>query len=192
MSVACGPRAPCSTMTLARLKRAQARWAKCWRAMKPTARSSWRSYALLLLTGCRKGEIVTLKWRDYRENKLFLRDSKTGPRTVWLSSPARAILDGLPREAPWIFPSPRTDSFLSAQALGTVWHRVRAEAGLSNVRLHDCRHTYASMALAQGETVLTIGRLLGHRDPATTLKYTHFADATAREAVDMVGAVLEG
>ena len=147
---------------------------------------------LLLLTGCRKGEIVTLQWRDYRENKLFLRDSKTGPRTVWLSSPARAIFDGLPREAPWIFPSPRTDSFLSAQALGTVWHRVRVEAGLSDVRIHDCRHTYASMALAQGETVLTIGRLLGHRDPATTLKYTHFADATAREAVDMVGAVLEG
>ena len=147
---------------------------------------------LLLLTGCRKGEIVTLKWRDYREGKLFLRDSKVGPRTVWLSSAARAILDGLPREAPWIFPSPQTDSFLSAQALGTVWHRVRAEADLRDVRLHDCRHTYASMALAQGETVLTIGRLLGHRDPATTLKYTHFADATAREAVDMVGAVLEG
>ncbi len=147
---------------------------------------------LLLLTGCRKGEIVSLKWRDYREGKLFLRDSKVGPRTVWLSSAAREILDGLPRETPWIFPSPRTDSFLSAQTVGKAWHRVRAEAELRDVRLHDCRHTYASMALAQGETVLTIGRLLGHRDPATTLKYTHMTDSTVREATDALGAILEG
>ena len=68
---------------------------------------------------------------------------------------------------------------------------MRAAADLSDVRLHDFRHTYASTALANGETVLTIGRLLGHRDPATTLKYTHLADATVREAVDAVGAVLE-
>ena len=147
---------------------------------------------LLLLTGCRKGEIVSLKWRDYREGKLFLRDSKVGPRTVWLSSAARAILDGLARSASWIFPSPRTDSFFSAQAVGVVWHRVRAEAGLSDVRLHDCRHTYASIALAQGETVLTIGRLLGHRDPATTLKYTHLSASMVREAADVVGTALEG
>ncbi len=147
---------------------------------------------LLLLTGCRKGEIVSLKWRYYREGKLFLPDSKVGPRTVWLSSAARAILDDLPREKPWIFPSPRTDGFLHAETVSKVWQRMRAEADLCDVRLHDCRHTYASMALAQGETVLTIGRLLGHRDPATTLKYTHLSDVLVREAVDTVGAALEG
>ena len=146
---------------------------------------------LLLLTGCRKGEIVTLKWRYYREGKLFLPDSKVGPRTVWLASTARAILDGVPRKAAWVFPSPRTDGCLAAETVWRVWHRVRAEAGLCDVRLHDLRHTYASMALAQGETVLTIGRLLGHRDPATTLKYTHLSDAFVREAVDTIGAVLE-
>ena len=147
---------------------------------------------LLLLTGCRKGEIVSLKWRYYREGKLFLPDSKTGPRTVWLSSAARAILDSLPRKTTWIFPSPRTDGFLNAAAVGELWYRVRSEASLSDVRLHDLRHTYASTALAQGETVLTIGRLLGHRNPETTLKYTHLADATVRDAVDVVGAVLGG
>ncbi len=147
---------------------------------------------LLLLTGCRKGEVISLKWRFYREGKLFLPDSKSGPRTVWLSSAARAILDGLPREAAWVFPSPRTGGFLSARAVGAVWCRVRTEADLRDVRLHDLRHSYASMALAQGETVLTIGRLLGHRDPATTLKYTHMSDLTVLEAVDTVGAVLEG
>lgn len=69
---------------------------------------------------------------------------------------------------------------------------MRSEANLCDVRIHDLRHSYASMALAQGETVLTIGRLLGHRDPATTLKYTHMSDLTVLEAVDTVGAALEG
>ena len=147
---------------------------------------------LLLLTGCRKGEVITLKWRHYREGKLFLPDSKVGPRTVWLSSPARAILDDLPRTAVWVFPSPRTANHLCAEAVELVWHRVRAEADLQDVRLHDLRHTHASMALAQGETVLTIGRLLGHRNPATTLKYIHLSDAMVREAAEAVGTALEG
>ena len=147
---------------------------------------------LLLLTGCRKGEIITLKWSYYREGRLFLPDSKVGPRTVWLSSAARAILDGLPRTAVWVFPSPRVSGFLSAEALRLVWYRVRMDAGLSDVRLHDLRHSYASMAIAQGETVLTIGRLLGHRNPETTLKYTHLSDAMVRDAVDTISAVLEG
>lgn len=147
---------------------------------------------LLLLTGCRKSEIVTLEWRNYREGKLFLRDSKVGPRTVWLSSAAREILDGLPRNAVWVFPSPQTNNCLSVGTLDRVWRSMRVEADLCDVRLHDCRHTYASMALAQGETVLTIGRLLGHRNPATTLKYTHMSDLAVHEAADAVGAVLEG
>ncbi len=88
---------------------------------------------LLLLTGCRKGEIVTLKWRYYREGKLFLPDSKVGPRTVWLSSPARAILDGLPRTAVWVFPSPR-NGLLHAASVGSVWHRVETFNDESVVR----------------------------------------------------------
>ena len=147
---------------------------------------------LLLLTGCRKSEIATLKWPFYREGKLFLPDGKTGPRTVWLSSAARAILDGLPRTSVWVFPSPRTAGFQHTVGVDKSWHRVRTEADLCDVRLHDLRHSYASAALAQSETVLTIGRLLGHRDPATTLKYLHLSDATVREAADAVGAVLEG
>ncbi len=147
---------------------------------------------LLLLTGCRKSEIVSLRWRYYREGRLFLPDSKTGPRTVWLSSAARAILDGLPRKSAWIFPSPLTKGCLNTMNVGDTWSRLRAEAGLSDVRLHDLRHTYASIAMAQGETVLTIGRLLGHRNPETTLKYIHLSDAMVREAADTVGAALDG
>ena len=147
---------------------------------------------LLLLTGCRASEVRTLKWNHRREGQLFLPDSKTGPRTVWLSSAARAVMDRLPQTARWMFPSRRTNGPLSHGALDETWRQIREEADLRDVRLHDLRHSYASMALMHGETVLTIGRLLGHRHPATTLKYTHLADATVREAVEAVGAALEG
>ena len=145
---------------------------------------------LLLLTGCRKGEVLSLKWSFYREGKLFLPDSKTGPRTVWLSSAARTVLEALPRRAIWVFPRRRGTGPLSS--IDEFWCTVRAEAGLSDVRLHDLRHTYASVALVHGETVLTIGKLLGHDDPATTLKYIHLSEAAVRDAVKAVAPVLAG
>ena len=146
---------------------------------------------LLLLTGCRKSEIVTLLWSDYREGRLFLRDSKTGPRTVWLSGPARKVLDGIERTGRWVFPAPRTGGPAGRGWLDPFWSAIRAEADLNDVRLHDLRHTHASIALRQGETVLVIGRLLGHRNAETTLKYTHPADAMVMDAAETVGAVLE-
>ena len=145
---------------------------------------------LLILTGCRKGEIMTLKWRDIRDGRIFLRDSKTGPRIVWLSSAAQEVLDGLPRRRVWVFPGRKRS--ISAQRLDSFWQDLRDEAGLRDVRLHDLRHTYATLALQAGETVPTIGRLLGHNDPNTTLKYVHLADETVREAVDAVAQVLRG
>ena len=147
---------------------------------------------LLLLTGCRKSEILTLRWSDYREGHLFLRDSKTGPRTVWLSQPARRVLDRLERPSRWIFPTSLGYRPGSAMWLDYFWHKVRAEAELGDVRLHDLRHTLASLALRQGETVLAIGRLLGHANPETTLKYTHPDDPMVMDAAETVGAVLGG
>ena len=145
---------------------------------------------LLLLTGCRKSEILTLRWSDYREGHLFLRDSKSGPRTVWLSQPARVVLDGLDRNDAWVFPAHRGRGPRKKGWLERFWEEVRAEAGLTGVRLHDLRHTHASIALRQGETVLTIARLLGHRNPETTLKYTHLADKIVMDAAEIVGAAL--
>ena len=145
---------------------------------------------LLLLTGCRKSEILTLRWSDYREGRLFLRDSKTGPRTVWLSAPARAVLDGIARTGRWVFPSPHTGRAHCQHWLDSFWWRIRAEADLGDARLHDLRHTHASIALREGETVLAIGRLLGHADPGTTLKYAHPADAMTRQAAETIGALL--
>ncbi|MCY3753486.1 MAG: site-specific integrase [Alphaproteobacteria bacterium] len=147
---------------------------------------------LLLLTGCRKSEILTLQWSDYRIGHLFLRDSKTGPRTVWLSSPARVVLDGLERRGRWVFPASQGDRPRSITWLERFWFMVRAEAELEDAHLHDLRHTMASLALRRGETVLAIGRLLGHRKPETTLKYTHIADAMLHEAAETVGAALAG
>ena len=147
---------------------------------------------LLLLTGCRKGEIAALRWSDYRDGNLFLQDSKTGPRTVWLSDPARSVLDGLERKGRWIFPASKADRARSAGWLDYFWTGIRAETGLEDVHLHDLRHTVASLALRQGETVLAIGRLLGHARPETTLKYIHIVDDMAREAAQKVAATLEG
>ena len=145
---------------------------------------------LLLLTGCRKGEVATLEWSDYREGCLFLRDGKTGPRTVWLSSPARAVLDGLPREGRWVFPSPRQRAPMTSAVFDKFWGRVRKEAGIADVRLHDCRHTYASIAIMGGETVATTARLLGHGNAQTTLKYAHLSDRSVREAADALAGIL--
>ena len=147
---------------------------------------------LLLLTGCRKSEVLTLCWSDYREGRLFLRDGKTGPRTVWLSRAARNILDQIDRTGAWVFPARRANGPTGPMWLRSFWQRVRAEVDLSDVRLHDLRHAHATFALRHGESVLAIGRLLGHASPHTTLKYTHLADAMVREAVETVGAVLGG
>ncbi len=145
---------------------------------------------LLLLTGCRKTEILTLRRSDYREGHLFLRDGKAGPRTVWLSSPARAVLDGLPREGQWVFPSPRRRAPASSAMFDKFWRRVRVEAGIADVRLHDCRHTYASIAIMGGESVTTAARLLGHDNAQTTLRYAHLSDRPVREAADALAGIL--
>ena len=158
---------------------------------------------LYLLTGCRKSEIRTLKWAYYRAGRngkrhLFLPDSKTGPKTVYLSDPARAVLDGVPRTADWVFPStikrkrgrPRRDEtpFFDIE----FWKVFRDRAGLAGMRLHDLRHSYASLAIRNGVPLVTVGRLLGHADPETTLQYTHLNDRALAEAVETVARSLSG
>ena len=145
---------------------------------------------LLMLTGCRKSEVVTLRWSDYRAGHWFLRDSKTGPRIVWLSRATREVLENINRTGAWIFPASGANRPQGRHWLEKFWYRIRAEAGLSDVRLHDVRHSYATFAMRQGESVLAIGRLLGHANPETTLKYTHLADVMVREAAEIVGSVL--
>ena len=145
---------------------------------------------LLALTGCRSSEIRTLLWKGFRDGHVYLRDSKTGPRTVWLSSAARQVFDGLPRTSRWVFPDAKAEGPMPRMKLTSAWIGIRKDAGLKDVRLHDLRHSYASVAVTSGETVLAVGRLLGHVNPETTLKYAHHAESDAERAAFEMGAVL--
>ena len=125
---------------------------------------------------------------------LALADSKTRPRTAPLGSRARAILDRQLRgESPFVFPSPRNPSRPRGPGL-PFWYRVRREAGIEDVRLHDLRHAFASKALALGEGLPMIGELIGHRQVNSTERYAHLARelvraSTARVA-DSIGAAI--
>ena len=145
---------------------------------------------LLILTGARKSEILSLQWSFYREGHLYLPDSKTGPKTIFLSEPARQILDALPRKrrSKWIFPQAKKRGHIYDLHL---WYSIiRKEAGLNDVRLHDLRHSYASTAIRLGVDLRTIGLLLGHEDTNTTLQYVHLCDETALESSQLVGDAL--
>ncbi len=135
----------------------------------------------------RKGEILTLRWSDYREGRLFLRDAKTGPRTVWLSGLARNVLDALEPDRRWVFPAPRSGGPRCATWLDRFWHGARAEAGLREVRLHDLRHTHANHPVMNGVPVPVVARLLGHGNVYMTLRYIHLGDRDIQDAAERVG-----
>ena len=144
---------------------------------------------LLVLTGCRHSEIVSLRWDDVDRTagELRLRDAKTGPRMVPLTEPVSAVLAGILRETgnPWVIVGQKPGTRLSG--LRHYWHSIREKAGLDDVRLHDCRHSYASRALALGEGLPTIGKLLGHRKISTTARYAHLIRDAEKVAATRVG-----
>ena len=142
---------------------------------------------LLLLTGCRRGEIVGLRRSEVQADMLVLVDSKTGPRRVPLNSQARAILERQPRgDSPFVFPSPIDPSRPRSDHL-RLWYRVRREAGIEDVRLHDLRHTHASHAVMNGVPVPVVSRLLGHSNTRMTLRYAHLGDRDIKAAAERVG-----
>ena len=146
---------------------------------------------LLLLTGCRKGEIVNLRWREVDGDTLNLADSKTGPRKVFLNAPARAIIERQAQtESPFVFPSPRDPERACSPNL-PLWYSVRRQAGIEDVRLHDLRHTFASHAVLQGIPLPVVSRLLGHKRPSMTLRYAHVGDRDTEAAAERIGAAIE-
>lgn len=142
----------------------------------------------LLLTGCRRGEMVNLRWRDVQDGRLSLPDSKTGPKFVHIAPQAQDILQTMPRFCDFVFPNRALDGPISEGDLLNLWSLVRNSADLRNVRLHDLRHTYASIAMRHGIHIVTLSRLLGHADTETTLRYAHFADAGLGRAVRTVSS----
>lgn len=148
---------------------------------------------LLLVTGCRRNEILTLKWAhvDLDRGLLLLPDSKTGAKEVVLPPVAVAILSRQERvkddgvECEYVFPSevkrpkkPRGHF----SGLARIWERIRTAAGVPDVRLHDLRHAYASTAVMAGVPLATIGKILGHKNQTTTERYAHHSDGARRDA----------
>ena len=155
----------------------------------PLMASAVAAIRLLLLTGCRRNEILTLKWDDIdrRAGELRLSDSKSGPRRVPLTPAVERVLARIPRaeDNPWVIAGEKPGDRL--RRIDPLWNRLRARAGLDGLRLHDCRHSFASRALAIGESLSAISRLLGHKTVMTTVKYAHLARDTERASAAKVG-----
>lgn len=149
---------------------------------------------LLVLTGCRRSEILGLKWKevDFKRRSLLLPDSKTGPKTVYLNAAALEVLAGIERmdENPHVIPS-NSKPGAPLSNLNRPWSWVRRRAGIEDVRIHDLRHTYASFGVGAGLSLPVVGRLLGHTESATTDRYAHLADDPVRKAAETIGSTLD-
>lgn len=147
---------------------------------------------LLILTGARLNEVLTLQWSfvDLQRGLLFLPDSKTGQKTIRLSAAAIDILKALPRMTgnPYVLPGRREGQHLIN--LQKPWRRIRENAGIPDVRIHDLRHSFASVAAASGGSLPMIGKLLGHTQPQTTARYAHLADDPLKELNERVGGAI--
>ena len=171
-------------------ERETARLGAVLRDLEEEMPSAIAAVRLLLLTGCRMSEIRDLRWEHVRDDCIELADSKTGGRIVPLGPEARRILASIPRERgnPWVFigrfpGTHRTD-------LQRPWRLIRKRAGLEDMRIHDLRHSFASRALALGESLTMIGKLLGHTQVQTTARYAHLArDSLQSAAARITGSI---
>ncbi len=147
---------------------------------------------LLILTGARKGEIEQLKWDEIDRQFQYLRlgDSKTGQKLIVLNAAALAILDSFEcdTDSDYVFPATKSEGWY--QGTPKAWGKLRQSAGLSQVRLHDLRHSFASVAAKEGTSLQLIGALLGHKHSATTARYAHLGEAPIRTASEKVSATL--
>ena len=147
---------------------------------------------LLMLTGARLQEILTAKWEwvDLGRGVIFLPTSKTGAKPLYLSAAAQAVLAAIPRveNNPYIIAgakpgAPRSD-------LNKPWAAIRRDANLEGLRLHDLRHSYASVGAGSSLGLPIIGKLLGHSQPATTARYAHLDADPMKRAADSIGATI--
>lgn len=141
---------------------------------------------LLALTGARRGEILNAEWSqvDFDRSILILPDSKTGHKVLLLGTPAMDVLTNAVRikDNPYICPGKTPGKpIVNVQK---IWNRIRSEAGIPDVRLHDLRHSFASVSAAEGDSLLVIGKLLGHTNPSTTERYAHLADDPIKRAAN--------
>jgi integrase len=148
---------------------------------------------LLVLTGARLTEILTLRWEhvDLAKQVLRLPDSKTGAKLIYLNAAAINLLRTMPRMAgnPYVIAGKKDGGRLIN--LQKAWRRMRAKANLDDVRIHDLRHSFASVAAGAGMSLPMIGKLLGHSQPATTARYAHLAADPVQAAANLIGAEID-
>lgn len=150
--------------------------------------------SLLLLTGARRNELLHAKWEhvDLKRKAWHIPDTKTGmPRYVPLSQAAIDVIENLPRwdNCPWLLPNPKTRKpFISIKH---SWDTARDEAGLPGLRLHDLRHSAASFMINAGIDLYAVGRILGHADHQSTMRYSHLANDTLLAAVEAGAAKMQ-
>lgn len=149
---------------------------------------------LLIFTGCRLGEIITLEWAsvDLANARIVLDRHKTdqyGAKIIPLNAPALQVLTALPHEAgnPYVIVGRNTGKHLIN--MQKPWRRLRKLAGLDDLRLHDLRHSFASFAVGAGIPLAIIGGLLGHRSVQTTARYAHLANDPLKQATDVIGGL---
>lgn len=146
---------------------------------------------LLIYTGARSGEITGLRWEWIKPPRIFLPDSKTGAKVILLNAPARAVLErvgqGTQVREGLVFPN---HTGIKPFAIQAHWTELRARAGLRDLRLHDLRHSFASVAIREGISLVQIGRMLGHALPETTERYAHLADDDVAKAAERVSSAI--
>jgi integrase len=155
------------------------------RKLSATAATAVR---LLLLTGCRKSEILSLRWEwvDIERGCLRLPDSKTGAKVVPLASAAQEVLIGLPRGSEFVLSTAKGVGHY--RGLQKDWERIREHAKLPCLRIHDLRHSFASFAVADGNSLFMVGKVLGHKQARTTEGYAHLANDPLRAVADRTAA----
>ncbi|MEO5379007.1 MAG: site-specific integrase [Magnetococcus sp. DMHC-6] len=145
---------------------------------------------LLLLTGMRRGEVLTLQWShvDFEQTCLRLPDSKTGFKVVHMGAAALEILAALPRIEgnPFCFPGAIAGQPLVG--LPRIWRKIRDRAGLSDVCIHDTRHGFASVGVISGMGLPVVGALLGHKTPSVTARYAHLSADPLKVAADRISS----
>jgi integrase len=145
---------------------------------------------ILMLTGCRKSEILTLKWEhvDFENGCLRLPDSKTGKKVIMLGAPTLDILTSLPRirNNPYVLPGKKAGQHLVG--LPKIWGRIKTRAGLKWATLHVLRHSFARYGAGAGLGLPIIGRLLGHKDASTTARYAKVDLDPAKTAANRISS----
>ncbi len=169
-----------------------ARLGEALRAAETESPLAVAAVRLLILSGCRKTEILSLRWSfvDFNHRCLRLPDSKTGEKTVMLGAPALEVLATLPRVSDSAYVLPATRGGGHFVGLPKAWARMRHQADLADVRLHDLRHSFVSVGVGAGLGLPIIGKLVGHRDPKTTQRYAHFADDPVEAAANRIAGTI--